>query len=487
MGQLRDEQRQRAISALNGFLSTPLSNLVQPSEDRGVNSVLQLFQDVVTKVPAYQQFLATHHRSIDDIQTWEDFQTLPLITKENYLCQYSLSQLCRHGQLETCDLIAVSSGEQIFYDSFQADQRRTLAVICFTLGTWVGGIYTTACCRHLATKGYPLTVITPGNQKPEIFRVIRELGEQFEQVVLLGYPPFIKDVIDTGITEGIEWAKYQVKLVFAGEVFSEEWRRLVGERVGSTQPNYDSASLYGTADAGVLGNETPLSICIRQFLSENPEIAKQLFGESRLPTLVQYDPKSRFFEVQKTDNSITGTLLFSGDNGIPLIRYHIADQGGIIEFQEMLNFLKQWDFDPILELQKTGDRGIYPLPFVFIFGRSQFIISYFGANIYPENITVGLEQPLIKDWVTGKFVMSILEDSDQNRFLSVVVELAPGIEETEDKKQAIAHSILTQLKRLNSEFANYVPPEYQTPQITLKLTADPEYFPLGVKHRYTRN
>lgn len=35
MGQLRDEQRQRAISALNGFLSTPLSNLVQPSEDRG--------------------------------------------------------------------------------------------------------------------------------------------------------------------------------------------------------------------------------------------------------------------------------------------------------------------------------------------------------------------------------------------------------------------------------------------------------------------
>lgn len=110
MGQLRDEQRQRAISALNGFLSTPLSNLVQPSEDRGVNSVLQLFQDVVTKVPAYQQFLATHHRSIDDIQTWEDFQTLPLITKENYLCQYSLSQLCRHGQLETCDLIAVSSG-----------------------------------------------------------------------------------------------------------------------------------------------------------------------------------------------------------------------------------------------------------------------------------------------------------------------------------------------------------------------------------------
>jgi len=110
MGQLRDEQRQRAISALNGFLSTRLSDLLQPSPDGGVTSVLQLFQQVVTTVPAYQRFLAQYYQSIPNIQTLEDFQTLPLITKENYLRQYSLSELCRHGQLETCDLIAVSSG-----------------------------------------------------------------------------------------------------------------------------------------------------------------------------------------------------------------------------------------------------------------------------------------------------------------------------------------------------------------------------------------
>jgi len=54
------------------------------------------------------------------------------------------------------------------------------------------------------------------------------------------------------------------------------------------------------------------------------------------------------------------------------------------------------------------------------------------------------------------------------------------------RTQVIAGSILSQLLRLNSEFANYVPKEYQTPQITLTLTGDPEYFPIGVKHRYTR-
>jgi phenylacetate-CoA ligase len=81
----------------------------------------------------------------------------------------------------------------------------------------------------------------------------------------------------------------------------------------------------------------------------------------------------------------------------------------------------------------------------------------------------------------------VKEDQDQNRFLSVVVELAPKVEGSEEKITQITNSILTQLLRLNSEFANYVPVEYQTPQVELKPTGDAEYFPVGVKHRYTRN
>ena len=267
-----------------------------------------------------------------------------------------------------------------------------------------------------------------------------------------------------------------IKLVMAGEVFSEEWRALVGERVGAKNICYDSASLYGTADAGVLGNETPISICIRRFLANHPDAALELFGESRLPTLVQYDPLHRFFE------TIDGTLFFSGDNGIPLLRYHIADTGGLITYEAMQEFLAKWGFNPLTELPSEG----HHLPFVYVFGRSNFTVSYFGANIYPENVTVGLEQGEIKEWVTGKFVLQALEDKDKNRFLSIVVELAHRVEASIEKANAIALFIKDQLLRLNSEFANYVPLSYQMPQITLKLTGDPEYFPLGVKHRYTR-
>jgi phenylacetate-CoA ligase len=512
-------QKQRVINAFEDFLSTPLEAQLQRHLNPETSAALTLFHDVAINVPAYKAFLAEREINPATIQSLEEFQKLPAIAKENYILRYPLADLCRNGQLEGCDMIAASSGssgkptfwprfftdeleiatrfEQIFHDSFYTDTKRTLAVICFTLGTWVGGMFTTNCCRYLASKGYPLTVITPGNNKEEILRVVQELGSAFEQVVLLGYPPFLKDVIDTGITHNVEWQRYQIKLVMAGEVFSEEWRSLVGKRVGSQNPCYDFASLYGTADAGVLGNETPLSICIRRFLAENPDAARALFGESRLPTLVQYDPCSRFFEVED------GALLFSGDNGVPLVRYDILDTGGIISYNAMLEFLAEWGFNPIAALQHESPnselrtqnsplptphspRGIHQLPFVYVFGRSNFTVSYFGANIYPENVTVGLEQPGIQEWVTGKFVLQVKEDADKNRFLSVVVELAPGVEGSEALREAIASSILSQLLRLNSEFANYVPAEYQTPQVTLAPMGDFEYFPIGVKHRYTR-
>jgi phenylacetate-CoA ligase len=501
-----EERRQYAERAFSNFLHTPLdTKLQQHLKIEPAIAALELFHNVAANVPAYKAFLTQNGINPTSIQKSADFQTLPPLTKENYLQRHSLAELCRDGKITSSDFIAASSGstgkptywcrfftdeleittrfEQIFHDSFFADSKPTLAVICFTLGTWVGGMFTSNCCRYLASKGYPITLITPGNNKDEILRAISELGTEFEQVVLLGYPPFLKDVIDTGISRGVEWKKYNIKLVTAGEVFSEEWRNLVAERIGSENPCYDFASLYGTADAGVLANETPLSICIRRFLAENPEAAKALFGESRLPTLLQYDPISRFFEVEDK------TLFFSGNNGIPLLRYNILDNGGIITYDAMLEFLAEWGFNPVAALngneEKTG-RGIRNLPFVYVFGRSNFTVSYFGANIYPENVTVGLEQAGIREWVTGKFVLQIIENDDKNRFLKVTVELAPGVEESEEKVQLAIDSILTQLQRLNSEFANYVPVEYQTPQITLKSHGDAEYFPIGVKHRYTR-
>jgi phenylacetate-CoA ligase len=493
-----DSDRPRQVlTELESFL---VAGSAPPEDPR--ERVVGLFHRVVASVPAYRAFLSDHGVDPGAVGTFADFQRLPLLTKENYHRRYPLPDLCRDGRLDGCDMIAVSSGstgqptiwprsvtdelavtarfEQVFADSFAAGERTTLAVVCFPLGTWVGGLFTLACVRHLAAKGYPITAVAPGNNKAEILRVIPELAPHCDQTVLLGYPPFVKDVIDTGIAAGLDWTRYAVKLVLAGEVFSEEWRDLVGQRAGMSSPCYDSASLYGTADAGVLGTETPLSVCIRRFLAARPEAAGELFGEARLPTLVQYDPGSRFFEEDD------GTLLFSGDNGVPLVRYHIADEGGLIGHQDMLAFCGRHGFDPVAELGGPGARGIRPLPFAYVFGRSHFTVSYFGANVYPENVTVGLEQPAVSGWVTGKFVLEVTSDADGNPYLSVTVELAPGEAGDAARERVLAESIRDQLQRLNSEFAHYVPAACQLPAVTLRPAGDPEYFPVGVKHRYTR-
>lgn len=150
----------------------------------------------------------------------------------------------------------------------------------------------------------------------------------------------------------------------------------------------------------MLGTETPVSVGIRRFFADRPELAREVFGDARLPTLVQYDPASRFFEVHE------GTLVFTADGGIPLIRYHIADDGGVLPHADLLAYCAQHGFTP-----PEGPE----LPFVYVFGRSLFTVSFFGANVYPENVTVGLEQPGISATVTGKFVIESAEDEDRDR------------------------------------------------------------------------
>jgi len=494
----------RLDEAFREFLDTDLDGYFERTAHLGTSGGrLQQFHEAAASVPAYAQFLEEHGIEPADVASLSDFQKIPPVTRDNYLRKYPLSDLCRNGDLAACDMIAVSSGstgkpgfwprtaqdelgvarrfEQIVRDGFEIEPRgkSVLAVVCFALGTWVGGMYTAACCRHLAARGYRITVITPGSNRDEIFRTVQDLAPGFDTTVLLGYPPFLKNVIDAGAAQGINWAPYNIRLVLAGEVFSEEWRSLMAERTGlaAEDINHFAASMYGTADAGVLGVETPISVAIRRFLAQRPEVARALFGESRLPTLVQYDPASRSFEKQD------GRMLFTGRNGIPLVRYDILDNGGLFGYEELLSAVQKQGFElPAACKQST----IRHLPFVYVFGRSNFTVSYFGANIFPENITVGLEQPGIREWTTGKFVLETAEDADRMLQLRVTVELAPGEAPTQERAQLAAASIKTHLERLNSEFLNYAPAEYRMPKVELRAMGDAEYFPVGIKHRYTR-
>lgn len=494
-------QESAGLEALHAFQQLDLDrHLSCPDPDPWPS--LRTLTEVAATVPAYIDYLNAREVDLKQVDSLEAFQRLPLMTKADYLGPYPLARRVVGGDLAALDRLAVSSGstgtptfwpraerheftiarrfEQVFRDAFKAHQRKTLCVIAFALGNWVGGLFTTSCCWHLARKGYPLTVATPGNRLDEILRVIDALGGAYEQVVLLGYPPFVRDVIEAGLKAGLDWSALRTRLVFAGEVFSEEWRAALVEKIGAGAAALATASLYGTADGGVLGNETPLSIEIRRLLAQRPDLARALFGASRLPTLVQYDPRDRYFEV------VEGTLVVSGDNGVPLLRYHIKDEGGVISYAAMWAFLEAAGVADALRAALPKETPIRPLPFVFVFGRADFTVSYYGANVFPENVTVGLETPALQDQLTGKFVMESLKDPNGAPSLHLVVELQKDVRPSEALAEQVAQSVEAALHRLNSEFSNYVPAAAQRPRVVLKPFQDPEDFPAGVKHRYTR-
>jgi len=493
-------QSERAQAALHAYYTSDLDALLTLHHTQDpFERALALFHDAATHVPAYGRFLATHGVEPARVSSRTDFESLPTPTKDSYYRRHPLPALCRQGRLERSDFVAVSSGstgepaiwprfvsdelgtalrfEQVLGDAFGAARRRTLGVVCFALGSWVGGMYTAAACRHVATKGYPLTLVTPGNNVAEILRMVRALGRHFEQTVLFGYPPFLKDVIDAGRADGLDWATFCPKLVTAGEIFSEAWRTLVAERAGIRELTLGTASLYGTADGGVLANETPLSIAVRRALSERPSMATALFGEPRLPTLLQYDPLHRYFEADG------GELLFSGDGGVPLVRYRILDRGGVIPYARMRAFLREHGVDPLPELEATTVRD---MPFVYVFGRTGFALSLYGANVYPENVATGLEGTAIAPHVTGKFVLELEHGPDENVSLKLTVELAAGASPSEVLATDVARAARGELERQNSEFLGYVPEARRTPRVVLLPLAHPDYFPKGVKHRYTR-
>ena len=104
--------RERPVqAALTQFLASGLDDvLARPAVNEAERRALALFESVVATVPAYRAFLAEHDIDPATVRTIDDFRTLPLLTKDNYLRRHLLAQLCRGGELAGCDMVAVSSG-----------------------------------------------------------------------------------------------------------------------------------------------------------------------------------------------------------------------------------------------------------------------------------------------------------------------------------------------------------------------------------------
>ena len=468
---------------------------------RGEDRALALFRAAAEHVPAYKRFLEQHAIQPAEIRTIKDFKKVPLTNKENYLRAYPLAELCWYGDLNSSQMISVSSGSsgqpffwpraqildaetalehELFLASFfELDKRSTLFIVCFAMGMYVAGPITLSSVVEMSRKGYPVTAVTPGYSPEDVLRIIPDLAGNYDQVVLAGYPPYIKEIIDQGIDHGIDWSKTNLRFLLAGEGFNESWRTYVAQRAGGKSPVQDFLNLYGSADAAVLAHETTASILVRRRIADDIKARGKLFSDERLPSLLQYHPEHKFFE------EVDEELIFTAPGGIPLIRYNIHDRGGILTRQNIIDTIPELG-EYFQQLEK--DHKLWNLPFVYVFGKSDQTVILYGANVYPENIKAALEQEDVREQFTGRVVMYTDDDSNKDQRLHIEVECAPNIKPTNQLVQRMTQRIYETLIELNSEYrvVNGGIGDRTIPNVHLFPYGDERFRITKVKHAWTK-
>ncbi len=488
-----------ALAAL--FCKKSSATFTNDSEAR----TLQLFHAMAERVPAYKAFLARNQIDPSTIKTFKDLQTVPPTDKASYLKLHTLEELSWDG-IVTAHMFSTSSGssgeaqfwprtqlleletatiyELLLKNFFSLDRHRTLLINAYSMGLYVAGTFTLNSCMRIADKGYPLTVVTPGISKIDVLKVIQGIGSSFDQIVLCAYPPLAKDIIDEGTAQGINWENYNMHFISGGESYSEKWRSHLYQRAGVGPQDYlfSSVNTYGSADAAILGHETPMSILIRTFASENKALCQELFGRQTVPSFHQYYPFWKNITLHEKE------LCFSANAGIPLLRYNIHDHGGTYTYAEVLKILKKHGFTQANINARVPAELQWHLPFVYLFGRTDAATTIYGLNIYPENIRQAIEHDHALPYLSGKFVLSTEYDRKHDQYLALKLELQGADRPTPEVSRHLKRLVYETLREINAEFKMLSDTfeKRSKPRITFHPRGDEKHFPTRIKERYLK-
>jgi phenylacetate-CoA ligase len=313
---------------------------------------------------------------------------------------------------------------------------------------------------------------------------LKKLATNFDQVILCGYPPFMKDIVDEAPGRGIKLKDLNVRLLFAAEAFTEAFRDYLGKKLDMKNVCLDTMNIYGSADIGAMAFETPLSILLRRLALKRPEVFKSIFGDiKKTPTFAQYNSSFITFE------SPNGEILLTGDNSLPLVRYSIGDHGGTFTFTQIADKLAQFGISIYKEAQAEGLVGhLYQLPFVHVFERVDLSTTLYGLQIYPEIIREVLIENTFNSFLTGKFTLITRFDDKQNQYLEINLEMQKNKEHTTVFEAQLLSRIVKNLLEKSSEYSelhNFIG-ERANPKLIFWSAEDPTYFKPGVKQQWVK-
>lgn len=470
----------------------------------GKRRALRQFHLMASAVPAYKDFLTKQGMKDPSKITTSNFSELPTIDKDNYLRVYNRQELCWDGDFsEKSWVISSTSGstgvpyyfprtdlqdeyltittELYLRSNFNIQNKSTLYIDAFPMGAWIGGVYTYESIKQLAEKGYNISIITPGIHKKEIINAVKQLGHDFDQIIIGAYAPFLKDALDDGIRQGVKWKSYDIGFIFSAEAFSETFRDYVFRTVGIQDKLRSTLNHYGTTDIGTMAHETPVSILVRRLLVDDNAL-NVLFPESdRQPTFAQYNPELFYFESENNN------LICTSYSGIPLVRYDLKDYGGLMSKSEVHRRLLNAGYDLEKLIVENGIQDtVWNLPFVYVYERNDFSVSYSTFLVFPDTIRRALQSSEFDTKVTGKFTMRADYNSSGSHRLKINVEKKHNVKDSASLKSRIQGAIHERLVDESSEYRETFSMLGDTvkPDIYLWEYEDSTYFKPGTKQKW---
>ncbi len=429
----------------------------------GYLNAISAYYHAKKSVPAYQDFLKNYPG-----------KDIPETDKDVYIKLYPLQDRCVKGCfLKPLVMIDESSGstgtpfnwircekERLethrfvhYYCRYNFGDGPLVTLNAFSQGAWATGWNMGLALHHNGV------IKNTGPDVQKILQTMTYLGPTYSYLIL-GYPPFLKHLLDEAEAHEFPLKQYRLFAIVGGEGMSEGLRDYLSKVSKKVYSGFGATDL----EMGI-GGESDLSIALRRLSQSDRRVKEALFGtESRSPMVFQYNPFLYYIEVNDQAElvyTITRKSLLS-----PRIRYNVHDKGGIATFdsvEKRLNLLgySLYSF--------CASKKLLKLPFLWVFGRSDYTVSVMGANLYPEDI----EQCVYHLPKLAKNTMSycLSSSEEKNGLVRPAILLEVHDIPNQETQSEIRAEIVAFLTQLNTDFdAAYKEyPEILTPKVDYYL------------------
>ncbi len=409
-------------------------------------------------VTAYQA-----HLGALDLDTM-DWHAVPLTDKKTYLLKHPYKDLLADNYND-CFAIFSSSGSsgRAFYwpqlrddnqdgiarlrgfleSTFHIHEKKTLAIVGLALGSWIGGEHFSWALKNVAaTSAYPFSLFSPGNLHDEIIDMIHSSDAFVDQMLLLVCPSAIGHLRLRAEEQGRPLPMQKLRFLVVGEPFPEDMRSELTTACGCPAP---VLSIYGSADTGVLGFESPATAAIRDLLTCRPELAKAFGFERTVPHFFHQADPSVFIE------DIEGELCVTKWQGIPLIRYNLHDAVCLIRWESFaLQIAEQLPAASPERQQLITAAQLLP-DLIAITGRSDSCLLLCGTNLTEAMLDTAIHTVSKSEALTGKYRAQCIQDSQRQR-LKLTLEYKSAESDSDALPGHIYPKLIESIGRVQPEF-----------------------------------